>query len=337
MRARRSYLLTLLLMLVNLAMFGQGQPRRNAPQTSNTLQIRITAENDRALSDERLRVQLLNAGGVPLTETFSSPEGYAEFGEVGPGNYQVHVTGNSIEPTTSEMFTIQSGGSVPTIYIQAKLKSSAGESAAPPRVGAIISMSDLNAPPKARAELDKGNEAFAKDDLKTASERFQKAIALYPQYARAYNNLGVVEMRQGEKDQAKANFEKSVSLDERFVPGYINLARQALSNDNAADATAQLKKALAVDPNHAEALALMARALYISKNYDEALTVAQRVHTLPHDHYSEVHLIAGNVLMAEGQPKEAAVEFTIYLKENPDSPRATAVRQMLAKLQAQAQ
>ena len=177
----RRHLFLLSLLLLAAPLFGQrGRP---GSQAGSDLVIRISSQTDRQVSEEHLRVQLLNAGGVPMSETFSAFDGTATFHDVGSGNYKIRISGNSIDTVTTDLFNIQTGEGEHTEYVHVAVKTpaAAAEAAPAPHQQPIVSLSALNAPPAAKSELDKGNDAFAKEDLKTASIRFQKAIEIYPQ------------------------------------------------------------------------------------------------------------------------------------------------------------
>ena len=100
------------------------------------------------------------------------------------------------------------------------------------------------------------------------------------------------------------------------------------------EAEAYIGKALVSDPNNPEALTLLAREELQTKQYDKAIYNARKVHSLPHEHYPEVHIIAGDALLYQNKNAEAVKEYELYLKEDPDSPNAAQVRTAMAQIQA---
>ena len=91
------------------------------------------------------------------------------------------------------------------------------------------------------------------DDTTHAYEYLQKALALRPAYPEALNNLGILYLRTGRRDQAVVSFEECIRTSPAFDQGYLNLARvYALegSNDKAREV---LTKLLAQHPDHAQA------------------------------------------------------------------------------------
>ena len=196
-----------------------------------------------------------------------------------------------------------------------------------------VSSEELGVPPRARDEMGKGMDAFSKGDVNSATAHIQKAIEIFPRYASAYYNLGVIYVGQGDKAAAEKQFEKSVEVNEHFVPGYLSLARLRFSSREA-EALSLLQKALTIDPNNVEGLALLARIQFDKNDFDSALATVKMAHALPHDHFAEIHLIAAEIYQKQSRNAEAIAESELYLKEYPDSPRAQQVRNAMQQIQS---
>ena len=48
---------------------------------------------------------------------------------------------------------------------------------------------------------------------------------MYPAYAGAYNNLGVIYFALGDDTRAQEALQKAISVNDHFAPAYVNLAR----------------------------------------------------------------------------------------------------------------
>jgi Flp pilus assembly protein TadD len=79
---------------------------------------------------------------------------------------------------------------------------------------------------------------------KDSQTLWQDVIKKAPNNARAYNNLGVVFKNQGEFDKAIEQFEKSLSVDRNYTAVYFNLGDVQYRLGNYNDAVAYLKQAL---------------------------------------------------------------------------------------------
>jgi tetratricopeptide (TPR) repeat protein len=226
-------------------------------------------------------------------------------------------------------FSVQPHESMHSDYIMLKHKAAKGTDSHE----ASISAAELNIPDKARKEFEKGLSAFDKDDLSTAGQHFSKAVELYPQYSLALVNLGVIEMRQGNQAQGENYFELSIKADPAMPNGYTSLARVRILQKNYDSADALLAKALSIRPLDPEPLTMLATSQSREGKYDEALATCRKVHTVPHEHFAVVHIIAAESLMRLKQPDQAADEYRLFLKEFPTSPNADSVRAALRSLE----
>ena len=67
---------------------------------------------------------------------------------------------------------------------------------------AAVSAVDLSAPKPAVKAFEKVLKSWDKGKLREAELAFKNAILLYPSFASAYNNLGVVFLHEGRRDDA---------------------------------------------------------------------------------------------------------------------------------------
>jgi tetratricopeptide (TPR) repeat protein len=274
-------------------------------------------------------VELLTLGGISITQTFTHGDGQAVLRDTPEGSYRVKVSGSEYETYTSDPFTILHNEGAHSETFRINLKAEAGE-----RPNKTISTSELQVPQKAREGFEKAEKQFAAGATDDAVESLRKAIEIYPQYARAYNNLGVVLISKGDIPGAVDAFQKSIKVDDKFVPGMINLARLDLRQQEPAQAQTYSEKALAIEPTNPEALTLLAHAQFYQSRYAEAAATVGRLHALPHDGFADTHLVAAEAYQKLGKNEEALRECKAFLKENPNSPRAEQVRSAMKVLEA---
>jgi Tfp pilus assembly protein PilF len=330
---RLPFLLTFFLMIVAPAAPAQ-RPGGGQIQGGNHLvEVHITDQNGRPLN-LTLRVQILSESGMHIAEAYSNREqGVADFDGFSAGNFQLLVSGSEIETVTGN-FQIYATEETHREYIRVEVKSVLPPgSSASPGTDPSISAQDLSVPANAREEFEKGMDAYAKGEDKVAEEALQQAISMYPGYVRAHNNLGVLYLRAGRKDEAVLEFYKAVGFDPKFAPGYVNLAKVSMSDGNFAGAEPALKKALDADPNALNAMVLLCSTEFARKEYSESLQMAHHVHQLSHEQqYSDVHLISGQILFSQGKTREAAAEYQMFVDENPGDPRVAKVKDLIARL-----
>ena len=305
-------LLAMLLLLSSLA---------NAAE----LIVQVTLHSDRAVP-QYIRVQVLDHTRNPIAEGFTNDRGQARI-VVRPGEYRLRVTGTDIhEFVTNFPFIITAGEGTHTEFVQVKQVESAVSS-----TEAAVSAARLKIPEKARDEFDKGMEAFGRKKFDEAAKRFKKAVEIYPQYAAAWTNLGVISMQADKVDEGAEYFKKAMAADESYAPAYTYMAKVAARNSNNDEAEKMLNKALSLDPQNPDALMLLAVIDYQTGRYELAGAQVKRIHDMPHDGFAYAHYVAGRAYEAKAFWKEAMAEFNLYLKEAPDGSMAQQARAALAK------
>jgi tetratricopeptide (TPR) repeat protein len=309
-------------------------PSSITPSQGTELQIHVVWPNDHPLQ-EVIQLQLQNGSGVPVADGFTNTEGIAVFHSVRTGTYRLRVSGINIVETTTENITVFRNEAVHMEYVRVARRGGSPDNTAQ---GGMVSATDMNIPEKARKEMDAAMDAMQKNDMAGATEHLNKAVQIYPQYARAWNNLAVIRMKAGDKTGARAAWELAIAADDKLAPAYLNLARIAISDQQLVDAEKLIEKALASDPSNASALFLMATAQAMNGQWADALVSARKVHNIAdHKHFADAHRIAAEALIQLHHPQDALAEYDAYLKENPESAHADQVREAMSRLQADLQ
>jgi tetratricopeptide (TPR) repeat protein len=297
------------------------------------LSVRVRANDERSI-EVPIQVEVLSAEGTTIATSHVTGDEPAQL-QVGTGRtYRLRVSGIGIEPVTTAYFTINALEQMhsETVYVKLANRKETTESAP---ASPTISVSEMNIPKKAGAEMEKGLDAYSKGDMAQATAHFEKAIAAYPQYARAFNILGVIAIKDSHRGKARELFSRSILVDDKYLPAYVNLARMDLQDQNYAESESLLEKVMALNPSMPDALAVLAGTEFANKEYDKALLDVQRIHVLAnHEEFAEVHIMAGKVLAMQNHPEAAIAQFQLFLTEKPDSPQAGSVRNALASLKA---
>ena len=301
---------------------------------NHSIEIHVVNQSGAPI-DASLRVEVLSTSGLHMAEAYSNrEEGVANFDGFSDGVFQVRITGPGIEPIT-QSFQVAATEATHREYVRVERKdinSSSEASSSDPTVSA----QDLAVPSRARAEFDKGMEAYAKGDNGPAQAALKRAIELYPGYVKAHNNLGVLYQNAGLVKEAVVEYSKAVAFDPKFAPGYVNLAKLSIASGNLAEAEAELKKALALDPGAVNVLFLLCSTEFGRREYPEALATAHHIHEMTREpQYAEVHLISAKILIAQGRPRDAASEYQMFIKERPADSRSEKVKALIVKLSPQ--
>jgi tetratricopeptide (TPR) repeat protein len=306
-------------------------------QNTGNVKVRVIFTDGRSC-DIQVRVQLKgNAGTSNVGEAFTNDNGQTEFSRVVPGNYHVLASGQGIEPADSGIFEVDNRKVSQSVDVTVRRVGEVDIEMAKKGTNATVSAADLHIPSAARKEFEKAISQMTKKKWNNAVAGFNRALAIYPSYAAAYNNLGVVYAKLGNRDAERDALQKAVALDDHLAPAYMNLGIMAIADRNFPAAEGFLNKATASDPENPQTLVLLANTELLDRHYDEAISNCHKVHAMPHGSQTLVHYIAARALEHENRPADAVTEFQTFLKEEPSGPRAQAVREELARIQRQIQ
>jgi len=323
---------TLLLSIGAQAQFG-GSGHHLGMSSVGNVHVHVIFDNDRA-AGANLQVRLMEgSSSTPVELTYTDQEGQADFSGIPVGEYNVEVSGDGIVTTRSPAFEVDERKVTQAQYVVVRR---VDESAPKPldAKSSVVSVADLNVSPKASRELDRANQAMFAGDYKGSLKHLEKALAIAPNYATAYNNLGALYARMHDFVHEREALEKAISIDGHFGPALLNLGRLCVIEKYFPQAEDVLEKAAGVDPANPETLMLLADAKYMNKRYDAAIADARQAHVVAAVHPSFVHYIAARSYQHLNQPLQALAEFQLFLKEEPTGPRADHVRADIARMGA---
>ena len=292
---------------------------------NQSVRIRISFSGEAC--DTSAHVTLVGHTG-PITEARPNEQCNVDF-NLPDGTYHVRVSGRNFTDTDDQITT--SAGST-----DFEIKIPTGDDSA--RMGMMalspsVSVGDLRVPEKAQRELDKATKQINQQDFTKAIRTLHHAIDDYPNYAGAYNNLGVVYARLGDRQQERQALEKAVSLNDRFAPAYANLGRLSIKERDFPSAEEELKKASACDPLDGITLVLVAYSQFMQREMDKVIATSREAHVLKSPH-AFVHQIAARAFEQKRDRNNAMAELELFLDEETLGPRADSARKELALLQA---
>jgi eukaryotic-like serine/threonine-protein kinase len=120
--------------------------------------------------------------------------------------------------------------------------------------------------------------------LNEAVDEFRKAIAIDPNYALAYSNLGNALYDQQKWNEAVAEYPKAIKLDPMNATTHYNFAEVLAAKQQWDEAIAEYRKAIALRPDYPEAYCNMGGMLKRQGRFAEALTAYRRGDELGRQH-----------------------------------------------------
>ena len=205
--------------------------------------------------------------------------------------------------------------------------------------GMTISATSAMAPKDAKKAFEKALNDRKKDKWDDAEKELEKATEIYPKYAAAWYDLGLVQEHQKNDEAAKKSYAQALAADSKYVNPYNQLASIAVREQKWQDVKDSTDRLLSLDPvNFPEAWFYNAVANYNLKNYEAAEKSARAGLKVDTDHSRPQmnHLLA--VLLADKQDYAgAAASLKTYLQLAPNGPDAELVKKQLAVVEERLQ
>ena len=302
----------------------------NDSSDRRTVRIRLSMPQGN-VCDSQTKVVLLSAAGISMGEAFTDGGCTVEYSSIPNGIYHLVVSGNGVAESDSESFEVGAQESeVFAVRVNPPAKSESQNKSG----AALVSTVELNIPKKAKKEFNRAGDSMAAENWPQAIERLNQAITIYPQFVDAYNNLGVVYARLGDRAREREVLQKAISLDDHFAPAYVNLARADIAERNYVHAEELLNKAIVIDPTDVISLVLLANVQLRTRHFSELIETCSRAHATRQPQHPVVHYLAALAYERESRLPEAMAELKVFLTEEVDGPGATAARKEMAALKS---
>lgn len=199
----------------------------------------------------------------------------------------------------------------------------------------LVSVANLRAPKPARKDLEQAQKAILKNRLPEAEGLLKSAVSVYPQYAEAWFNLGLIYENQQHMDKAADAYREAVKADAVDVRPYRNLMAIDYTLQNWREAADISEKLIATDPDTLIAgYFVSAHSHYhlgelglSEKRAKEGLR-ADTSHRFP-----QLYLILANISFVRQDADGSAKDLQSYLDLAPNASNAALVRSYLQKLQ----
>lgn len=202
------------------------------------------------------------------------------------------------------------------------------------REGMVFSVTNAMAPKDARKAIEKGRELVKKKKLADARKEFDKAVELYPKYASAWYELGMLEEAAKNPEGARKAYAQALAADPKYVNPYNRLFMMSVDEQkwqDVADTTARLLKLNPYDfPN---AYYFNAVANFNLKRFDEAGKSAKALYEQDEKRYSRAGYLLGLVMATREDYSGASTHLKQYLERNPQAQDREVVAKQLAEIE----
>ena len=153
--------------------------------------------------------------------------------------------------------------------------------------------------------------------LEASVDAFKKAIAIQPDYADAWNNIGSAFRDQGKLEEAIDAYKKALLIRPESAEAFNNMGNALKEQAKLEEATLAYKKAIAIQPDYAEAYNNLGIVLMSQGKSENAIVAYNKAINLKPD-YAEAYNNLGNCLKRQVKLSEAIEAYKKALAIKPD-------------------
>jgi tetratricopeptide (TPR) repeat protein len=168
--------------------------------------------------------------------------------------------------------------------------------------------------------------------LDEAREKFGKAVAEYPCYARARTGLASVQIAARDLEGAAANLHEAMRCDPGFPDAFVLLGKVLNSQTKFAESEEILKQGLRLSPEAWQLYDQLATAHYNEGQYGKAQEEWLRVLAIDPVPPAELHAKLAAVYLQGGARDKAYTEMQAYLQADPKGRFASSFKAMMPRL-----
>ena len=298
---------------------------RGAP--GGSIAGRVVLPSGHFLND-RVRITLSSPEN-PGTIGYTDNNGNFSFSNLPEGTYTVEVLADRklYEPVSETVRLIRSSRVNLMISLREKSKSSSS-------TGNVVSANeyDQKVPVAAKKEYETAIRLLNEGKPLEGLERLKQAVAIYPEYLMAHNDLGVQYLKLNRLAEAAEQFEIALEINPKAFNPQLNLGIALLRLKKYADATERLNNAVAIDSSKPAAHLYLGVVLVETDELAPAERELKTAASIGGPEYGIAHFHLGRLAMKKGARDEAVRELKSFLETSPHGEEAVRARQLLESL-----
>jgi Tfp pilus assembly protein PilF len=195
-----------------------------------------------------------------------------------------------------------------------------------------VSTERLAIPTKAQRDYEDAHRDLARHDAEGATRRLQEAVALAPQFADAWNELGTIAYQTQHYDRAEQYFRAALEHDPQGYEPLVNLGGVLVTVNRAEEAWRYNAMAVAARPNDALAHSQLGMNCFELGDLAAGAKELERARTIDPAHFSHPQLLLADIYARQGAKSGAVDALEEFLRYHPDWPQAASMRARIADL-----
>jgi tetratricopeptide (TPR) repeat protein len=276
----------------------------------------------------------LTLSGRHLYETFTDLSGRFSFTGLNRGRYQLIAEGDgqTFETTRVEAEIIAYGSAPQSFTQNIQLRPRADKSVSAAAVTSIEAL-DPNVPQRAREAYAKGLKSAEANKPEQAVKLLREAIEAYPPFQLAHVALGEQYDKLKRYTDAEAAYKKAVELESDNASAQAGLGVVLVKQKKYAEAIPPLRRSIEIDKQSSAPFLFLGLAEMMTGDYESSESNLLRAYEIGKPTIAHIYL--ANLYDLQKRPAKAIEHLQAFLKENPESPNAGQIREVIEKLRKQ--
>jgi tetratricopeptide (TPR) repeat protein len=286
----------------------------------------LVSTGQRAEHRISVRLQSMTRGDRVTT---SDEYGNFVFRGLPPGDYTIVIDKEkAFEPFVQTVSVIQPRGMPPQSYnLSVRLTLKTGRT--PP---GVINAEFAKIPKRALDMYNKALELAKTGDGSGAIQQLQGAVAEYPEFMIAYNEMGVLYMKLNELQKADEALQTAIKIEPKAYMPRMNRGIVLVMMKRYADAEVLLREVIKTKQDLAVAHYFLGQAVAYQGKFDEAEKELLTSVELGGEQMKEAHRLLAIIYSSRGDNKNTIAQLETYLKLVPTTPDAEQLRAVIKKL-----
>jgi tetratricopeptide (TPR) repeat protein len=307
-----------------------GQPTFSPDMSLGSIRGRVVLPNGASLN-QAVKVNLLNLRGT-RDMVFTDNQGQFEFRSLPPAEYTLEVEADRLrfDVSSERVQVFRGAASVVNITLKEKTAPDGNKSD-----GNVISVGEIgpDVPSKARKEFERASKLSKEGKALEAIEHLRKAIAIYPDFMMAHNDLGAQLLDAGNLNEAAAELHSAIEIDAKAFNPYLNLGIVLIRQKKFTEAAGTLRKALSLQSDSPPAKLYLGLALMNMNDLEVAERELKAAYNLGGTSYSDALFYLGELYMKRGNRALARQALEAYLHDAPEAANADQARKLIGRMQ----
>jgi len=258
------------------------------------------------------------------------------FSGVGAGLYVVVIDGEErFQPINEPVEVVRQRSAVPETYtLSIRLRDALIERSEKERP-AVISVANAGAPASAVEKYRDAAKLVSAGQIKRAIDKLKLAVKEYPDFVNAYNELGVLYMRQNDLSKASAALATALKIDPQAYEPLINRGILLFRQSQFRDSITVLRDVLRINTRSATAYYYLGRGLLNLKQTDYAEAAFLSCIELDPKSFKEAYRFLAFIDLERGNAEKVIEHLEEYLVLSPNAKDAKNLKRVISKLKDQ--